>query len=57
MNRIEMGRVQAFLLQHRRMETIPRGKGRADERELARLLNDADLEARTELEGLSLIHI
>ena len=52
MNRIEMGRVQAFLLQHRRMETIPRGKGRVDERELARLLNDADLEARTELEGL-----
>jgi hypothetical protein len=52
MNRIEMGRVLAFLLQHRRMETIPRGKGRQDERDLARLLNDADLEARTELEGL-----
>lgn len=52
MNRIEMGRVLAFLLQHRRMETIPRGKGRADERELARLLNDADLQARTELDGL-----
>jgi hypothetical protein len=47
-----MGRVLAFLLQHRRMETQPRGKGRQDERELARLLDEADLEARTELEGL-----
>jgi hypothetical protein len=52
MNRIDMGRVLAFLLQHRRMETQPRGKGRQDERELARLLDEADLEARTELEGL-----
>lgn len=52
MNRVEMGRVVAFLLRHRRMETIPRGKGRLDERELARLLNDAGLDSRTELDGL-----
>ena len=52
MNRIEMGRVLGFLMQHRRMETMPRGKGRQDERELARVLDEADLEARSELEGV-----
>lgn len=52
MNRLEMGRVLAFLLQYRRMETIPRGKSRHDERELARILDDADIETRTELDGL-----
>jgi len=52
MNRLEMGRVMAFLLRHRRLETIPRGRGRSDERELARLLNEADTVARAELEGL-----
>lgn len=52
MNRLEMGRVMAFLLRHRRLETLPKGKGGADERELARLLGDADADARAELEGL-----
>ncbi|QZA77478.1 hypothetical protein K4H28_14520 [Deefgea tanakiae] len=54
MNRFEMGRVLAFLLQYRRMETIPRGKGLRDERELARTLDEADIETRTELDGLLL---
>ena len=52
MNRLEMGRVMAFLLRHRRLETIPRGKGCDEERELARMLSEADSMARAELEGL-----
>ncbi|WP_426683522.1 hypothetical protein ABFU84_02155 [Xanthomonas translucens pv. undulosa] len=52
MNRLEMGQIMAFLLRHRRMETLPRGKGRNEERELARLLSEADAIARAELEGL-----
>ena len=52
MNRVELGRVLAFLLRHRRLETIPKGRQRPDERELARVLKDAGTDSRNDLEGV-----
>lgn len=52
MNRVELGRVLAFLLRYRRLETLPKGRPRQDERELARMLKDASTDSRNDLEGV-----
>lgn len=52
MNRIEMGRVMAHLLQHRRLDTTSKRKPRSDERDLALLLSGAGIDERAELEGV-----
>ena len=52
MNRIEMGRVMAHLLRHRRLDTTSKRKARSDERDLALLLSGAGIDERAELEGV-----